>query len=74
MLPSPPPLDVDLATVIGVGTALWLAAFVVALILRPHGDDLWLWACLAGAVLGGAGFVVMTVQKRATARRTDGSR
>lgn len=54
--PTPPPLKTnDLAT-IGTGMALWLVAIGVLYGLRASGAaDIamwWIWACVAGFVLG----------------------
>ncbi len=55
----PPPIDVDLARVMGVGTVVWLGALAVvgvlfALDLAPAR---WVGVCVAGAVLGVLGFL-----------------
>lgn len=66
----PPPVDVDLARVMLVGTAVWAVAFVVALVLALTGEASWMpaWVCAAGMVLGllGAGWA-----RRNTARQKD---
>lgn len=74
---TPAPLDVDVVSVIAVGTALWFVAFVVMLPLHGRFDDAghkgWLWVTLAGWVLGLLGIVVSRAQ-RAAAQRAHGAR
>lgn len=54
-------------TVVAVGTAAWLVAFLAVLLAR---DELapdhryWLWTCLAGLVLGGFGLGIVYAQRR----------
>ncbi|MBO3096352.1 DUF2530 domain-containing protein [Cellulomonas dongxiuzhuiae] len=50
----PPPIDVDLARVMGVGTAVWTAALLVTGVLWLTGAIPGRWPCMcaAGAVLG----------------------
>ncbi|MGI9093855.1 MAG: DUF2530 domain-containing protein [Mycobacteriales bacterium] len=67
--PSPPPLQVDITHVIGAGVLCWLAALVVVALVHPGRHGLWVWTCVAGAVLGALGFVVMRVQRRSARRR-----
>lgn len=62
--PAPEPLDVDSTTVILVGTALWFVAFVVLLVVDVGDDRRWLWACLAGFVLGLLGLALSLRQRR----------
>ena len=54
------PLDVTGVRTVGVGTALWLLAFVLLLPfqgwLEDTGRTWWLWTCLAGFGLGMFGF------------------
>ncbi|MDP3969181.1 MAG: DUF2530 domain-containing protein [Nocardioides sp.] len=54
------PLDVDGVRTIAVGTALWLAAFVMLLPFYGRLEDgervWWLWTCLAGFGLGVIGW------------------
>ena len=55
-LEDPQPLDVDLARVLEIGTALWGVALVVSLLVPAlHQADRrwWPWACVAGMVGGG---------------------
>ena len=51
---SPPPIDVDLARVMGVGTGVWAVAMVVTGVLWRLGSvpGTWLAMCGAGVVLG----------------------
>ncbi len=53
----PPPVDVDLARVMAVGTAVWVVALVVAIVLALAGTISWVptAVCATGAVLGVAG-------------------
>ena len=59
--PGPPdlePLQVDTVRVVLVGTAIWLVALVLTLVvpdLRSGARSWWPWAALAGTVLGGLG-------------------
>ncbi|MBD7917221.1 DUF2530 domain-containing protein [Cellulomonas sp. Sa3CUA2] len=50
----PPPIDVDLARVMGVGTAVWTVALLVTGVLWLTGvvPGRWPSMCAAGAVLG----------------------
>jgi hypothetical protein len=71
-LRPPPELPrrlVALYPVVVVGTLLWLAGFVVLLVLGADGPPrVWLWTTVAGAALGFIGMGIMTWQ-RAAARR-----
>ena len=65
--PDPPPLETDDRTVVFVGIALWVVAFVVLVVffrddLRRHHATFWLWTCLIGIALGCYGY--WTVSKR----------
>ncbi|MCC2334223.1 DUF2530 domain-containing protein [Cellulomonas wangsupingiae] len=53
----PPPIDVDLARVMGSGTTLWGAALVVTGVLSWLGvaPATWVWVCGAGVALGVVG-------------------
>jgi hypothetical protein len=67
--PTPPPLTtpkpvlVDSRRVVLFGTALWTLGFVVLLPfygwLGRHDHRIWLWTCLAGALLGLVGLVLV---------------
>ena len=53
----PPPIDVDLARVMGAGTVAWVVALVVVALLR-WADVVpveWVWVCSAGVLVGVAG-------------------
>jgi len=54
-----PPLDVDGVRAVGIGTVIWLVAFVAMLPfygrLQETGRGWWLWTCLAGFGLGAIG-------------------
>ncbi|MGY1855024.1 DUF2530 domain-containing protein [Modestobacter sp. SYSU DS0290] len=60
--PSPPPLKVDTARVVLIGTALWAVALVVLLLLGDRVDRVWTWTCVAAIVLAGLGLGVMRWQ------------
>jgi hypothetical protein len=56
------PLHVDTLRVVLVGTAIWLVALVLTLVvpdLHSGARSWWPWAALAGTVLGGLGVVYM---------------
>jgi O-antigen/teichoic acid export membrane protein len=67
------PLDVDAVRTVQVGTALWAAALVVAVVQRHRlvddGHQWWLWTCVAGLVLGLIGIVITTRRRARLARR-----
>jgi hypothetical protein len=53
--PALSPLHVDTARIVMAGTALWLVALVVTLVvpaLHRGGHDWWPWAALSGSLLG----------------------
>ena len=60
--PSPPPLQVDTARVVQVGTALWTVALVVLLVLGDRVDRVWTWTCVAAIGLAALGLVIMRWQ------------
>ena len=60
--PSPPPLRVDTARVVQVGTALWAVALVVLLVLGDRVDRVWTWTCLAAIGLAVLGLGIMRWQ------------
>jgi hypothetical protein len=60
--PSPPPLQVDTARVVQVGTALWTAALVVLLVLGDRVDRVWTWTCVAAIGLAALGLMIMRWQ------------
>lgn len=57
--PAPPPVQVDLARVTVVGSALWALALVVCVVLGATGTLGWPPAavCATGLALGGLGYV-----------------
>ena len=59
---APPPLQVDTARVVLVGTALWVVALVVLLILGDRVDRVWTWTCVAAIGLAALGLGVMRLQ------------
>ncbi|ASR56434.1 DUF2530 domain-containing protein [Cellulomonas sp. CW35] len=56
--PPPPPVEVDLARVTVVGSALWLLALVVTVVLALVGTTGWtpVAVCATGLALGGLGY------------------
>jgi hypothetical protein len=60
--PSPPPLAVDTARVVQIGTALWVVALVVLLVLGDSVDRVWTWTCLAAIGLALLGLGIMRWQ------------
>lgn len=67
--PAPEPLDIDVVSVVTLGTVIWFVAFVVLLPFRGrldaagHGD--WFWTTLAGWVLGIVGILIARAQRAA---------
>ncbi len=59
---APPPLRVDTARVVLAGTAVWVMALVVLLLLGDRVDRMWTWTCVAGIALAGVGLGVMRLQ------------
>ena len=59
---APPPLRVDTVRVVLAGTALWVVALVVLLVLGDRVDRMWTWTCVAGVALAGVGLGVMRLQ------------
>lgn len=59
---APPPLQVDTLKVVLAGTAVWVAALVVLLLLGDRVDRLWTWTCVAGIGLAGIGVGIMRWQ------------
>ncbi len=60
--PAPPPLRVDTARVVLAGTALWVVALVVVLLLGDRVAPVWTWTCVAGIVLPFGGLAIMRWQ------------
>ncbi|MGI8762044.1 MAG: DUF2530 domain-containing protein [Jatrophihabitantaceae bacterium] len=62
-LRQPPAVQIDARRIVAIATGLWLLAFLVLLPfwswLGHHGHRVWLWTCLAGWVLGLAGYSIM---------------
>ena len=50
----PPPVPVDFARVMRIGTLVWVAALVVTVVLAATGSIAWdaVWVCGVGVVLG----------------------
>lgn len=66
---APPPLQVDTARVVLVGTALWSIALVVLLFLGDEVDRMWTWTCVAAIGLAFLGLGVMSLQGQLPRRR-----
>ncbi len=60
--PSPPPLRVDTARVVLLGTAAWAVALVVLLLMGDRVDRVWTWTCVSAIVLAGVGLGIMRWQ------------
>jgi hypothetical protein len=60
--PAPPPLKVDTARVVLIGTALWAVALVVLLVLGDRVDRKWTWTCVVGIGLAVIGLGIMKWQ------------
>jgi hypothetical protein len=76
--PTPEPLEADTVRIVAVGTALWFASFLVLLPFRgrlaEHGNEIWLWTCLAGGLLGLLGLLLATRARAAARARTAAAR
>jgi hypothetical protein len=59
---APPPLRVDTVRVVLAGTALWVVALVVLLLLGDRVDRVWTWTCVAALVLALLGLGLMRWQ------------
>jgi hypothetical protein len=59
---APPPLQVDTARVVLIGTAVWAVALVVLLLLGDRVDRVWTWTCVAAIGLAFLGLFVMRLQ------------
>ncbi len=59
---APPPLRVDTVRVVLAGTALWVVALVVLLLLGDRVDRVWTWTCVAGIALAFVGLGIMRAQ------------
>ena len=70
--PAPPPLQVDTARVVVAGTAVWVVALVVLLLLGDRVDDVWVWTCVCAIVLAGLGLALMRWQGQLGPRRRRG--
>lgn len=70
--PDPPPLETDDVRTVAVGTAAWLVALVVLLVLRltdaTRVEGWWLAMCASGAALGALGVWFCRRRQAAIAR------
>lgn len=61
-------MQIDARRVVAAGTLLWLLGFLALLPfwgwLGTHHHRVWLWTCLAGAVLGVVGYLLMAKHRR----------
>ncbi|MDN5749429.1 MAG: DUF2530 domain-containing protein [Pseudonocardia sp.] len=74
--PSLPRRASDMATVVGIGSALWACgalALLGARLVTGRPLDVWFATCLAGAVLGGIGYGVFSWQRAAARRGSRGA-
>lgn len=74
--PALPRKLVDLWPIVVAGTAAWLIAFVLLVVARFAFDaqpGVWLWATLAGFVLGLIGLAITTWQRAASRRGSRGA-
>ena len=67
-LVHPPAVDTNAGPVVAVGTLLFFVGFVVLLpfyrSLGEHHHRVWLWTCLAGWLLGLAGWTLLRKHRR----------
>lgn len=65
---DPPPLKTDDRKAFLVGTVLWAIGLIVVIVMQPalaeSGQAWWLWACVAGLVVGALGLIYTAVKKR----------
>jgi hypothetical protein len=66
---APPPLQVDTARVVLAGTALWVIALGVLLVLGDRVDRMWTWTCVVAIGLAILGLGVMRLQGQLPRRR-----
>ena len=55
--------------VVLAGTALWVIALLVLLVLGDRVDRTWIWTCVCGIVLAGLGMALMRWQGQLGSRR-----
>ncbi|MDT4962408.1 MAG: hypothetical protein QOF87_2055 [Pseudonocardiales bacterium] len=67
-LVQPPAVQINARRIVAIGTALFFLGFLVLLPfygwLGRHDHRLWLWTCLAGALLGVLGYSIMRRHRR----------
>lgn len=68
---APPPLQVETVPVVLAGTAVWVVALIVLLVLGDRVDRMWTWTCAAAIALAVLGLGVMRLQGQLRARRPD---
>ena len=69
---APPPLQVDTVRVVLAGSALWVVALAVLLLLGDRVDRMWTWTCLAALALAALGLWVMRLQGQLFRRPPEG--
>jgi hypothetical protein len=60
--------------VVLAGTALWVIALLVLLVLGDRVDRTWIWTCVCGIVLAGLGMALMRWQGQLGSRRENRDR
>jgi hypothetical protein len=60
---------VDTVRVVLAGTAVWVVALVVLLLLGDRVDRMWIWTCIAAIALAALGLWVMRLQGQYPRRR-----
>lgn len=75
--PPLPPVRAGIGYIVVPATIAWSIAFVVLLLrtdsLREHNAMVWLWTCLAGAILGVLGLGLYGWQRSAVRRGRRGA-
>lgn len=75
--PDPAPLETNDVLIVAGGTALWIVALVVLLVLKAAGNDIhtwWLIMCVEAIVLGAIGIRFCARRQAALARAKAASR
>jgi hypothetical protein len=67
-LVRPPAVQMNAGRIAAVGTVMFFVAFLALLAfwgrLQAHGHEIWLWTCLAGWLLGIAGWLLILKHRR----------